>query len=203
MKKPTTYRGWHIAAVVSIAVLALLMFHFRPDLGKDTPTLVGSISAFITLYGTVVAIIELWRARSSVEESTREAKRVFTGLARTIEMERIAACQSAIKNAVTCIDSGTAIPTSTVFEILEAYTRVFYKELENPKSEHRTNKAHVESYKFVPRATKRNSNMNTTVAQTPPPTEFPHANARSALLAISGQFSVRQSMHTTFPEIST
>ncbi|MBN3822599.1 hypothetical protein G3O00_03070 [Burkholderia sp. Ac-20384] len=202
MKVPTSYRGWHIAAAVGTATLAGLLFYFRPALGKDTITLIGSIGSFITLYGTLLAIIELKRAKSAVEESTSAAKRVFSGMTKIIDAERITECRSAIKTAVTCIENDTAIPQAIIIEILESYERVFHAELDDEKSIHRENKAHILTYRYIKKSTRSTKYNSESIGNAPSGEDLPYEKTRAALLSITTQFSSRQSKQMTFSEIT-
>lgn len=202
MKAQKVYRGWHITAVAFTVLFAIAMFYFRPTLGKDTPTLVGSVGSFITLYAALFAVIELWRARSALHESTSEAKRVFSGLNRLVEAERITACQSSIKYALTCIDRNSQIPTETVAEIVQVYSRVFHKELANPDSEHRIHRSHIVGYRYIKKSKPDVQPVSALPAGAGPVVK-PYANTQTALFAVISQFSEHLSKNSSFVEIST
>ncbi|MGS0981971.1 hypothetical protein [Burkholderia glumae] len=202
MKVQKVYRIWHVAAVVFTVLFAVVMFYFRPALGKDTPTLVGSIGSFITLYAALFAVIELWRARSAVHESTSEARRVFSGLNRLVEAERITACQSSIKDALICIERNSQIPTATVAEIVQVYSRVFHKELADPASQHRVYRSHIEGYQYIKKSKPGVQPASALPAGVGPAVK-PYANTQTALLAIISQFSEHLSKNSSFVEIST
>lgn len=175
----------HLVGAIVSALLCVVTVLWKPELLKGAPTALGTIGTFATAYGVVFAIIELRRAKAAAVLAREEAERVFKAVTSLVTAREIIECQATISMAVSSLDEGRAIPSSTLCQIVKLYSQVFHAEVADEVSAHRKNRSVIESYSFNP-------NIGTT--QSAP------RNTRRALLSIASQLAELQGSTKNFTE---
>lgn len=175
----------HLGGAIVSALLCVVTVLWKPELLKDAPTALGTIGTFATAYGVVFAIIELRRAKAASVLAREEAEQVFRAVTSLVTAREIIECQATISMAVSSLDEGRAIPSSTLCQIVKLYSQVFHAQVADENSTHRKNRSVIESYSFNP-------NVGTTKS-TP-------RNTRRALLSIASQLAELQGSTKNFTE---
>lgn len=173
-----------IAFFICLAGSAILMWCF-PDLRKGQSATLGSAGVFITLYGVIFAIIEVFRLRSASDLAEKEAKRVFNSITNLVTAREIIECQTKIEIAVAAIDEKRTIPSASLCSIVKLYSQVFHNEVGDEKSEHRKNRSVVQSYYISGKSPLKASE-----------------NTKQALLGIAGHLAQLQGSTKNFAEYS-
>ena len=143
-----------------VAVSGVVCIKTWPDLVKDLTTSFSTIGFFVTLYGVIFAIVEVKRAKSAAELAEKAAKQAHERINDFFNVRNIVECQKEIETAVSCIDNGHIIPTTTLCNIVKHYSQIFYVEMEDDNSKHRKNQSYIESYRFSASATSTVSNSH-------------------------------------------
>ncbi|OAX85789.1 hypothetical protein A7D16_05785 [Xanthomonas nasturtii] len=137
---------------------------YDKDLYDGIPKTLGSVSAFLTVYGVIFALIELARTRSAAELAEQKASHVVSVIEDLMTAREISECQAAVESALEGIGRGEGISGSHIVRIIRLYSRVFPLEMKSDNSPHRRNRTILESYEFsaaeavkggVPKKTKR------------------------------------------------
>lgn len=173
-----------IAATTALLVCALAVI-WKPSLIKDAPTALGTVGTFATAYGVIFAIIELRRAKAAAALARDESERVLRAVTSLVTAREIVECQATVSMAVSSIDEGRQIPSSTLCQIVKLYSQVFYVEVSDEGSPHRKNRSILESYSFNP---------NVHTKQAAP------KNTKRALLSIASQLAELQGSTKNFTE---
>lgn len=129
-------KAHHAFSALVVAILWLVsMVAFEPL--RDGPASVFStLFGFITVYGLVVAIVEIGRTKSVLQLVSDRAKNVTQDLEALYSSRDIAECQICIESSLAAIDEMGSVPLPTLAKILKIYSREFAPELTDKKSEH-------------------------------------------------------------------
>ncbi|CAK7063022.1 hypothetical protein [Saezia sanguinis] len=123
-----------------------ILFWVYPDLHKDPVTIIGTVASFLTVYGVLFAIIELNRAKSSLELVQKETAKALNFATALITAHEISECQHLIQNIIVLIDEEKTVPLVNVVQVVKYYSQVFYEECKDEDSEYRNCHAMLESY---------------------------------------------------------
>lgn len=150
----------HFILLLIVVVCGFIFLHSYPCLFKDAPTTFGTVSAFLTAYGVLFAVIELLRVKNAVKQAEDEAKRVFNAVIKLETAREIIECQAKIEIALNYLNEEKLIPAYIRRGILQLYSQIFHEQFENEQCSHRDYRAIVESYDVEKRELNSNSNNN-------------------------------------------
>jgi len=176
-KTLASYKAHLIWAFV-ILVLSFAVIAYFPKLREDAATWIGALSAFITFYAILFAILEARQARhaatsakSAADLAKDAAKDVQQRLGSLATTKEITECIANIEIALDSLDANRLIPSITIGRIIELYSRLCHQQVKDQKSAEWGNVQMLVSYKMT--ATGRTSRT--------------HSKTRDALLTIVGQ----------------
>jgi hypothetical protein len=184
MQLSATDKWAHWISLTAVIVAGFIVVSLEPELFKDALTRFGTIGFFVTAYGVMFAIVELWRAQSAATLANAEAKKVFSAFTTLVTAREIADCQHTIKMAIASLDESKPIPSIIILDIIKIYSQVFHAEVSADDSLHRKNRSTIESYSFNPNVASAS---------------VPHST-KSALLSIAGQLGQLEGSTKNFME---
>jgi hypothetical protein len=138
----------HLLAALITIVVAIACAAGLPDLHKDTPTTFGTITGFLTVYGVVFAIIELFRTRAAAELAAREASRASNTVRAFYDLRNVSECQSSIEHTLNDMANNGQVSLSILSRIVKLYVAEFSIEYQDDRSVHRKYIATIESFVF-------------------------------------------------------
>ncbi|MBK0052999.1 hypothetical protein [Stenotrophomonas sp. S39] len=184
MSMPQSVRNWfsskfacHIYSFLVILVIAIACYFYDKDLFGSLPKTVGSVSAFLTVYGVIFALIELVRTRTAAELAEQRVTEVVQVVEDLITAREITECQIAVESALDGISRNEDISARYVVKIIRLYSQVFPDAMLDEQSPHRSNRSILETYRYV----KRVSDKSKGPVQT-----------QKALMSISGHLAEMQ-----------
>lgn len=169
-------RWWHFLSLLIVTVSGFMAITFSPDLWQDDLAKLGSVGFFVTLYGLLFTIVEVLRLNSLTQATSAVADKVYNVITNLSSIKEITECQAKIESALTSLDEGAFIPSTTMLSIVKTYSAIFYLEMKDDQSVYRKNSGLLESYCFNPNTKQQSLNRNT-------------KKVKEALMSISGHLA--------------
>lgn len=136
----------HVGTFIVTLLLCILTIRHYPTLNESRLIEFSIVSGYLTLYGVMVAIIEVIKTKSAAEEANKRAAAVFKKMDDLYGLRDITTCLSAIEMAIDSVNRGEHISASSLMTISKVYCSVFHEEIANENSEHRKNNSLLNSF---------------------------------------------------------
>jgi len=137
-----------IMALIPVALICFGVAHWYPDLlTRDHGTTFSTIGTLITLYATIVALVEIIRARGIAERIFGEATKVSSVICNFHLIQEIVECQDFLSTAICALEDEVAIPPTALNGIIKVYSKVFRDRLSDGASIHAECRGRLYAYK--------------------------------------------------------
>lgn len=135
-----------MGAIILVLGAGFGLTHRFPTLLEGPINSLTSVGTFITLYGVLFAVIELFRLKSVALIAAAKASEVYDELHRLRTAEMATRCQTLIHAALRCTEQKTQIPDPLLNEILSVYRELFAREFEAENNNHGDLEGYVMAY---------------------------------------------------------
>jgi hypothetical protein len=153
----------HVYGFLLVAIISISCIYYEPKLVQDSVTALSTAGVFLTLYGLIVAIIEIQKAKSLAQAAKDAATRTLKFTNTLTTTKELTECQAILESSMASLDGGHPIPTYSLGRILALYSRLFEIESHPDDSPQRFNQAALQSYKH--NQTGQNSKSHTVTRQ--------------------------------------
>ncbi|WP_157581897.1 hypothetical protein [Rhodanobacter spathiphylli] len=144
------FRSLLVPSLALIPVLAAFfgVAHWYPDLlSGNHSTAFSTIGTFVTVYATVVALVEIIRARGIAQQIFGEAEKVSGVIADFHMIQEVVECQEFLGTAICALEDEVAIPPTALNGIIKVYSKTFRDQLADGESLHSECRARLYAYK--------------------------------------------------------
>lgn len=144
----------HFIAALLTTIAWLIVTARWADLTKDPQSTFDTVGVFLTIYGILFTIIELFRARSAVALAALETGKLSQRIEKFYGIRDLIECQSLIVSALERADEDGTVSSSSLGRIVRLYAAEFPVETQNENSQHRVRVSIVGSFSIAARQSK-------------------------------------------------
>jgi hypothetical protein len=138
------------AIVAAIAIfICIIVIVIWPELSRDKATFFGTIGFFITIYGVVFTIIEVFRVKAVAKLAAKAAMDTAKRIETLYDTRDLAECQILIESALDQLHEERTLSSAALSRIVKLYVTEFSATYELATSPHRRHVGMVNSFAFV------------------------------------------------------
>ncbi|WP_199528656.1 hypothetical protein [Pseudoalteromonas sp. bablab_jr010] len=135
----------HVISLLVVIIATVMTFYFIPDLRKDEVVIFTGITGYATIYGVIFAILEVMNAKNTAQVAKEESEKVYKKMDDLYGLRDITQCLASIEMAIESINKNEIISSSVLLTISKIYSSVFHEEMNDDSSDHRKNRALLQS----------------------------------------------------------
>ncbi|MBK4997315.1 hypothetical protein IAE39_005489 [Pseudomonas sp. S37] len=174
MKGKPLSRWIYLIYLLALALLAILACSTYPDLTEGPVNTLGFLGFWITLYGLIIAILEIARTGSVSRQIARAAQAAHNTLKNQIEHGETEACQELINLALQDLTKKKAVSVIIIARIKQVYISRFSKG--DAPDLYQDNLDMLDSYEHVAQSRGRRTGPNPMYDTS----QYPSANAAAS-----------------------
>ena len=147
MKGSIKSRFIHVISLLVVVIFGLATIMAWPNLVEKQTDKLAFLGFWITLYGLIVAIVEVARLGALSDELIKSANSAYNALKLQTELQEVKSCLEIINTSVSELKNNKAIPIIFMSRIKQVYLSVFSET--SASSEHDRNILLLNSYEHI------------------------------------------------------
>ena len=218
MEEKLQSRSIHIVVFLLILILSLIVGFIWPDLHSKPSDLMSFLGFWITVFGLLVAIVEIIRLGYTSKGIIRAADAAFNDLKLQMELQEVRSCLEIINISISDLNANKQIPLVLISRIKQVYISVFPTEIKTSGTTQHHSMLIVNSYAHV-NSSKRSPKASQYLKTTPPeihddhepkkkpvdnnaPNEHKHKATLDALNTIHDELSMYAASKQSYKEVT-